>query len=608
MKSVRPLTKGLPYALIITAIFLLMQSSLMAATITWTAGNSNWNNAANWDLGIPTAADHVVIPSGRAKIPFGYTAYASSIDIQGDVWIRNNATLLLANASQHPSVQLTGRITIDGHLNIENSIKTIGIFQTGTAFHCEGLARIRANGSMNIHTTDYQGIVVQASGNFINHGEVTMDDIDGVGIFNTGTFNNHGDMEIFAGPFNNQSAIVNGDTFTNHLTGYIHAEGGRNYTVLNWANALYSNYGVTDIKFPYYNGFDNSGELINYSDGLLSITTAGQHGIHNKSTGSFYNYGYTNTTGLDIGLINESILNNPGTIITSGLDFDLEDDAGATIENTGNLIFSSTTDNLSLYGNLNNDGGLVLLSGKAILNAGSVFDNHGVLVSEYTFAHDQSATAQLNNYGILEDPNESFISINNQQVVAKPLTGVMQNGVLFSDPLEVVSLSNVTVNGWYENSLGPSIGTYDAVNNTLTPNVNAIGLKSIQAKITINSTGIIRYVAIDLDTPVAAMVNPENDIIIDAPKFKTTSTNNELEVYPNPTIGEINLHGSILQNDAIQILVLNQLGQVVMEKKGYGAEALQFQLPNHLANGNYRVVCLQQGKLVSAKNILLNKD
>ncbi len=57
--------------------------SIIGVTVTWIGGSTgDWDNAANWDLGVPSWCDDVVIGAGvTITVPVGYGAFASSISL-----------------------------------------------------------------------------------------------------------------------------------------------------------------------------------------------------------------------------------------------------------------------------------------------------------------------------------------------------------------------------------------------------------------------------------------------------------------------------------------------------------------------------------------------
>lgn len=95
----------------------------------WLGGGSNaWNDASQWSLNhIPLRCENVIIPSGPpVTIPFGYNAFASSIQLQGFV-LNNGGTLEVSGAFQQPGIDVNGG-TLDnqGTIIINNISGNLG--------------------------------------------------------------------------------------------------------------------------------------------------------------------------------------------------------------------------------------------------------------------------------------------------------------------------------------------------------------------------------------------------------------------------------------------------------------------------------------------------
>lgn len=80
------LTKGLIFTVAVNST--PVPTGTTAGTTTWTgATNTEWNNAGNWDNGIPNTTFDATIPSGLSLYPAVYTAadYARSLTIQSGI-------------------------------------------------------------------------------------------------------------------------------------------------------------------------------------------------------------------------------------------------------------------------------------------------------------------------------------------------------------------------------------------------------------------------------------------------------------------------------------------------------------------------------------------
>jgi hypothetical protein len=78
-------------------LMLMMQTLVFAATNTYTGANGDWNTATNWSLQIvPTAADDVVIPTGKS-VNISADSFAKSINLSGALTINDGIRLTVYN-------------------------------------------------------------------------------------------------------------------------------------------------------------------------------------------------------------------------------------------------------------------------------------------------------------------------------------------------------------------------------------------------------------------------------------------------------------------------------------------------------------------------------
>ncbi|MCI4442999.1 MAG: hypothetical protein JHC39_05770, partial [Lentimicrobium sp.] len=75
--------------LLLTVFLVLVQTVVFAVTKTFNVTSGDWNTAANWSpSGVPTAADDVVITSGKS-VNISADAYALSISLTGNLTIND---------------------------------------------------------------------------------------------------------------------------------------------------------------------------------------------------------------------------------------------------------------------------------------------------------------------------------------------------------------------------------------------------------------------------------------------------------------------------------------------------------------------------------------
>ena len=81
--------------LLLPLFLILVHTAVFAGTKTYNVTSGNWNTAANWmPSGVPTAADDVVIPSGKTVTVTAY-AMAKSVSVSGSLSINNNIGLIV---------------------------------------------------------------------------------------------------------------------------------------------------------------------------------------------------------------------------------------------------------------------------------------------------------------------------------------------------------------------------------------------------------------------------------------------------------------------------------------------------------------------------------
>jgi len=598
-----------------TFLFIIFLSSitntLYAATITWLGGNAAWDDPTQWDSGtIPTLGDDVIIPTGRVKIFSGDSEKANSIEVQSlaRLYIYNGAELEISGAIDKNGLHNYGRVFVYGDLAIKDITQTNTVIDARAIVN-EGRILTYSNSQINIKNIDDIAIDnTLAFSYFRIRGALTIKFVNNTAIVNQYLFVNYGNIDIEDSGLSSGSLIVNTDEFRNQDGGEI------------------------NLNSEIYGGFTNSSEFHNYGDIFIENTTIGLANL-----ADVYNYESANI----------EVENNPGT----GID----NRTGATITNEG-LIFSrysssgvfnagTITNHFSLtiwysYTNssiLNFAGGIInnyysiYLGGSGysdLYNEGAIYNfqggnfsinktmdiavggsitNYGFLTTYGSDPHTNSGT--LLNYGVVDDNHGQLQShITNSEVIVAPVSGPMQVGVPFANALEVASLSNVSIGDWKVSPTGVIAGTYDESTNKFTPNASAAGISTLYVVFSDLATGIGRNFTFEIDSPILPFVGKT---ISASKRFKhetnqNTSTESKVNIYPNPSSGNIHLESQLFEDDQIQVLVFNSLGQVVQQaelKTGQHVQSIEFS--NHLINGMYIVKTMSGGQEVGVERIQL---
>lgn len=335
---------------IFSFFFLIFIHHSFASDVTFTggAGNSLWQESANWDTGsVPDATSNVIIPSGMTVNIF-------------------NGTMALAE-----EVLLSGYLIINGSLVIENGSEGI---RTGSIS-----AELEINGTLIVKQVDGPGVRINAELTVNSSGSITITDLTGTEAigFSVRSGVNYGVITI-------DNVGANG---------------------MRMGNSEFVNHNIISIndalRDGLYNGASASGILTN--EGTITITGSKWHSIH-LARGSLVNNGTLTITQEE----NTTQALDPNTemirIVTSGsiynhgifnLEYlgdgnfgDIENDNILRNEECGEMYFTriSGTNGLEMtnlgflfagaeFRHLDNDGVLV-----SVLNSG--IDNNGVVFFE----------------------------------------------------------------------------------------------------------------------------------------------------------------------------------------------------------------------------------
>jgi hypothetical protein len=410
-------------------LFLMIFSPIVlaAATVTWTgATDSDWNTAGNWNPGIPTAADDVVIDDGTVVLSGtatvqrvyvtgssdltinlgstltvdGFTGNDDGLEVNNSASVNNNGAIIVRNinavgANLADGIYVRGMFTNNGTIDISNTGEhglfiqrgnftntAMGVITIGTSGQVEGDAD-------NIYVDD-SGVVL---GLLTNNGMITLTTMagadDGIYVNDGSTFDNNATVSI-SGAGKNGIRVDDRATFNNNA--------GANFSVDG---------GTDDQIFV-----DNTGaEFVN--DGTVTLTNcdAGDAALYVTDNGKF-----TNTVN---GMVNISTFENYGIQIDANANA-----APATIENFGGItVTGGVNDGLRIQENgiFNNQLGGVLSfvsSGDEAIelnssnpgndnvfnNSGTVnisdATNHGMEIIDGTFNNLTGGLVMSNNCGM----------------------------------------------------------------------------------------------------------------------------------------------------------------------------------------------------------------
>ncbi len=331
------LMKRFTSKILMTAMALLISAGVInAADVTWTGGGDggSWDDASNWDTGIPTASDVAVfsisatITAGNATaVPISITGGTLTIATGVTVEATGDGTKLVApisipgataalvvngtlNATSNYSggayknaadgIDLTGS---DATITVAGSLTVSGEFWRGLdANSLNGLLTVASGGTFTVGTGCHQqNLLIKGGFDVINNGtiELTQATIyDGVG-------------ELIALP--------SGAMFTNNAG-----------AVLNLTNNTAT---ATSVNINVKN---SDASLINYG----TITIDGSADNVDSFQGIFTNHsGASFTTNGDLELIAGSAITNAGIISVGG---NLTGTGTMTVNSGGSLVTSGT--------------------------------------------------------------------------------------------------------------------------------------------------------------------------------------------------------------------------------------------------------------------------
>lgn len=325
-------------------IYFLLLTMLIAIigwskTTTWVGGaNSNWDNPANWDNGVPAANDVVIIPNNTSltitRVAQGGNLTLNSLSVLGNSNIRLVNTVARTITVANSAAANDFVIDADAQLTLGTNISMALASGTGgnpTRAAIDGNFTLEAN---RLYDTDNANVITTVTGTLQNSG--TVDGIAGRLLFTGGT--------------------------------YIHARNGGNVPFATWNSAATARIsGIINTAVGNLNQtfgsfvWDSPSQAINFSFAAAVATINGDFTVANTGTGSI-------------------ILKNFGGGTTSTTV------AGDYIQTGGRvtLVGSSETHNLNIRGDFDMSGGTLTRGGTAGPTSAANVNFSGTAVQAFT--------------------------------------------------------------------------------------------------------------------------------------------------------------------------------------------------------------------------------
>jgi len=579
-----------------------------AVPVEWLGGVGNWMDPTKWDTGtVPTNADEVTIDSGTARIWAGQMAEAENLIVLGGGVLKvfGGGTLTISNCVEKDGIHNQGRVYIWGNLYVSDIVNTTIFAYHG--IHNEDYFFVGVNGVLDITNVDHgYGIYNSATGYYMNRGTITMVNLPLTNIYNKDRFRNTGTILLSSV---NTSGIINKDNFINYGAGLIDITEGTIGIYNTVSPAIFKNYGEIRIEDALY-GIQNKSQFTNFPIGE-AITTDCGFGFKNFAGANFTNKGSFRTFDCTTGMTNAAHFDNQGTVgLYEPMLHGIENEPSSTFENSNQIVMYGSTYALRNRGDFTNTAdGLIFCYAKIYNVLSSTITNDGFWVSDYDGTHYTDFTSSFVNNTVIEDLQNSFSSSNytNLQVMIQRIAGPMQNGVIFTDPIEVVSTSNISINDWKDNFYGATniVGTYDATLNEFLPNTFAVGQSEIFINIDIIASGQNRHSKLMMDNPVIAIKRHDRGNIHTLSRSRN-ETPADISVYPNPSTGSIYLKSNRFENTMTEIQIYNLEGQKIMDfTRKNESEEINFDMPDSACDGLYLIQTLQNGELINSERISL---
>ena len=495
--------------LLIFSLFCASYMTVIAQTNTWTGSgaNTNWNTAANWSLGVPTAAHDVVIPTGFT-VNLNVAGTTKSIAVQGNSTFNISSNLSFTNASSFAT--LTTAVWSDGSLYGGGTLTNNGTINmtTNATKYVDGGSIVNNNGTINMSGNFtlyiYSGSLVNlATGvidimglpnlapyttnahSIINSGIIKKTTNVGTGTISvaltntgtiaveSGTLTLSGEIKTFDGGIYNVTAGNTLDLNTTinlskTITGLVNGN-------LNWNNS------VAVSKTASFNFTGTSG--INWADGSLigggTLTNSSKINMTTNATkyildgSTFSNTGTLNCLGSFTLYIYAGYLNN----LSSGI---------IDIQALPNLApYTSNAHSIANSGLIKktSDAGTATIS-VAMTNTGTISVQNGTL--------NLSGEAKTFNGGVYNVTAGNSLNLSTDINLSNTLTGLVNGSLNWRSNMLVATTAAFNFTGteginWVDGTLNGG-GT---LTNTTKMNMTTNATKYIQTGSTLSNTGTL---------------------------------------------------------------------------------------------------------------------
>ncbi len=422
------------------------------AQISWTgAGDGmSWNDAANWDAGVPTAADiadigtNVTVTSDtpvaavQVKIT-GQSTVVLDLDLTvGDgvtvehaVTVGLNSTVTFGTPGGNRTVTFQPEATRQGIavfggsenavINVAEST-TLDFNVANNGVNLAGPGSMLTNdGTMNFTSGVNNAFKILSS--VVNNGDINIGNVtgDAVGVGEGGDFVNNGTITVDKP--NNDAVEVEGGSFTNNgtITATVKDDAGSGNNVIA--------VGTNEIAGTFINGADGTingdagaadnaraisvNELGNFINGGTITLSGGNDGSR------FFNRGTTvNDVNGIIDLGDGRVNVNMGDFTNNGLLQTTRDGAGVTTGETATatnnaFIDYASTNNFAIGQGTTTDNGFSLNSGSKNFN-NNCFDT--LTLQSYEYFYEGNSLGMTNAAGELDVTDANFIDPDSVQI------------------------------------------------------------------------------------------------------------------------------------------------------------------------------------------------
>ena len=590
-------------------------TTINASTITWLGGNAAWDDATQWDTGtIPTIGDDVIIPSGYCKIYNGDSEFSRSIEVQSAarLYVYNGGSLEISGAVDDDGLHNMGRVYIYGNLAI-NSITRTSSLNSANAIKNERIFLTYSASQINIKYVDDVAIYNDAAYSYFRvRGGLWIYSVNDTAIKNFDRFYNYGTINIENSGKSSGFLITNTDHFRNYSSGVINLNsdiyGGISNSPIN---ANFKNYGVINIEEVSI-GINNHGTLSNYSGAIIDAQNNNTSTLWNRDGATINNYGAIKSYYSGSGIYNYGSFFNfdSFTVFYSTGNGGIKNFSTGIIDNYDYIYLNSNN-----WIDINNEGDITNRNGSHIainktvnMPVGGSISNYGFFVSYGSDFH--SISGSFGNKGVIDDNfGELQGLVSNDRLIVAPVSGPMQVGVPYPNVLDVGSLIGLNIIDWKISQNGVVAGTYDELTNEFTPNSSAVGITTIYIEVFDLVSGVNRNFSLEIGSPILPF----------AGKISASSTRNgqnntiakvaqEVNIFPNPTSGNIQLESEIFEDKDVQVHIFNNLGQLVQQERlNSGSTTQTLDFSNQLTAGLYIVKVLHGDKEVDVKRIQLHR-